>query len=73
MAKADKFNFCIGFEWPNSGGVVGLNALGSNHWFGTMEDAEETLEFIRDMGPKRERSKYAIYRLVRVCPEGTVE
>lgn len=62
-AKDEKFNYCIGFNWPNSESI-GLYSYGTNHWYGTMEAAENTLEFIQDQSD--DGSKYFICRIEKI-------
>ena len=59
----DKFTYCIGFYWPNSK-AIGLYTYGINHWHGTMEQAEDTLEFIRGMSDEPE--KYFVCKITPV-------
>jgi hypothetical protein len=58
-----KFNYVIGHYWEDSLGSVGTyNYFGEVH-FGTMEEASDMLEYVKNKSPDR---KWKIFQLVSV-------
>lgn len=70
MAKkkqAKKFNYAVGFYWEGDSGSVGCYAYGSEHFYGTMEDAQNFLKYVQSQKKtKAEKEKYKIFQLVEV-------
>ena len=70
MAKkkqAKKFNYAVGFYWEGDGGSVGCYAYHSEVHYGTMEEANNFLEYVRGQKKtKAEKAKYKIFQLVEV-------
>lgn len=60
----DKFNYVIGFDWGSNGGTKGIIGAYMIHnreiFFGTVEDADETLTYVKSKGSK---TNYKIYKL----------
>jgi hypothetical protein len=70
MAKkkqSKKFNYAVGFYWEGDSGSVGCYAYGSEHFYGTMEDAQNFLKYVQSQKKtKAEKEKYKIFQLVEV-------
>lgn len=70
MAKkkqSKKFNYAVGFYWEGDSGSVGCYAYGSEHFYGTMEDAQNFLKYVQSQKKtKSEKEKYKIFQLVEV-------
>ena len=65
--KAKKFNYAVGFYWEGDSGSVGCYAYHSEVHYGTMEDANNFLEYVRSQKKtKAEKAKYKIFQLVEV-------
>ena len=70
MAKkkqAKKFNYAVGFYWEGDSGSVGCYAYGNEHFYGTMEDAQNFLKYVQSQKKtKAEKAKYKIFQLIEV-------
>ena len=72
MAKktAKKFNYAIGHYWEGESGSVGCYAYGSEHFYGTMEQAKSFLEYVQEMDKKEkkkaDRRDWRIFQLIEV-------
>lgn len=70
MAKkkqSKKFNYAVGFYWEGDSGSVGCYAYGSEHFYGTMEDAQNFLKYVQSQKKTNaEKEKYKIFQLVEV-------
>jgi hypothetical protein len=67
--QAKKFNYAVGFYWEGDSGSVGCYAYGSEHFYGTMEDAQNFLKYVQDQQltkKKADRKDYKIFQLVEV-------
>ena len=65
--KAKKFNYAVGFYWEGDSGSVGCYAYHSEVHYGTMEDANNFLEYVRSQKKTTaEKAKYKIFQLVEV-------
>ena len=65
--QAKKFNYAVGFYWEGDSGSVGCYAYHSEVHYGTMEDANNFLEYVRSQKKtKAEKAKYKIFQLVEV-------
>jgi hypothetical protein len=70
MAKkrqAKKFNYAVGFYWEGDSGSVGCYTYHSEVHYGTMEEANNFLEYVRSQKKTNaEKAKYKIFQLVEV-------
>ena len=65
--QAKKFNYAVGHYWEGDSGSVGCYAYHSEVHYGTMEDANNFLEYVRSQKKtKAEKAKYKIFQLVEV-------
>ena len=65
--KAKEFNYAVGFYWKDDSGAVGCYAYGSEVHYGTMEHAQNFLEYVRGQKKTRaEKAKYKIFQLIEV-------
>lgn len=65
--KAAKFNFGVGFYWEGESGNVGLYTQGSETHHGTMEEANDFLEYVKSQQiDNTKKDKYKIFMLVEV-------
>jgi hypothetical protein len=65
--QAKQFNYAVGFYWEGDSGSVGCYAYHSEVHYGTMEDANNFLEYVRNQKKtKAEKAKYKIFQLVEV-------
>lgn len=58
-----KFNYCVGHYWEGSEGSIGCYAYGSEHFYGTEEDAKEFLEYVKEQSPDH---KWKIFKVVEL-------
>lgn len=58
-----KFNFCVGYYWPDHGKQIGTYAYGKEVFFGDIEDAKSFKEYVESKSPER---KWFIFKLVIV-------
>lgn len=58
-----KFNYGVGFYWPNSDGAIGLYSYGTDVFHGTLKDAKEFKKYVQGGDPEKE---YHIFMLVEV-------
>ncbi len=65
---AKKFNYAVGFYWPEGEGSVGTYAYGSETFFGTMEDARNFREYCQNQPDNKgkEKRNYKIFQLVEI-------
>jgi hypothetical protein len=62
-----KFNYAVGFYWEGESGSVGCYAYGNEVHYGTMEEAQNFLEYVRSQQKnKAEKAKYKIFQLIEV-------
>lgn len=65
--QAKKFNYAVGHYWEGESGSVGCYAYHSEVHYGTMEEANNFLEYVRSQKKtKAEKAKYKIFQLVEV-------
>jgi hypothetical protein len=65
--KKKKFNYAVGSYWEGDDGSIGCYAYGSEVHYGTMEEAQNFLEYVRSQKKtKAEKAKYKIFQLVEV-------
>ena len=65
--KPPQFNYAIGSYWNGENGSVGCYAYGSEVHYGTMEDANKFLDYVKGQyKTKAEKEKYKIFMLVEV-------
>ena len=67
--QAKKFNYAVGFYWEGESGSVGCYAYGSEHFYGTMEDAQNFLTYVQrqqEDKKKADRKDYKIFQLIEV-------
>ena len=65
--QAKKFNYAVGHYWEGDSGSVGCYAYHSEVHYGTMEDANNFLEYVRSQKKTTaEKAKYKIFQLVEV-------
>ncbi len=58
----DKFNYSIAFNWPDTE-HLGFYVRGTGHWYGTMEDARDTLRLVQAAN-RKSVIKYFICKVV---------
>ena len=64
-----KFNYAVGHYWEGESGSVGCYAYGSEHFYGTMEDAKNFLAYVQKQDeekPRLNRRDWRIFQLVEV-------
>ena len=62
-----EFTYGVGSYWKGDSGSVGLYAYGSELFHGTLVDAEDFLEYVKNQQKtKAEKEKYKIFMLVEV-------
>jgi len=67
MKKAKQFNYAVGHYWDGNNGSVGVYAYHSEVHYGTMEDAQNFLEYVRGQQKTEvEKAKYKIFQLIEV-------
>ena len=65
--ESKKFNYAVGSYWEGDSGSVGCYAYSSEIHYGSMEDANNFLEYVRrQKKTKAEKAKYKIFQLVEV-------
>jgi len=66
--QAKKFNYAVGFYWPDGEGSVGCYAYGSETFFGTMEDARNFRTYCQNQSDNKgkDRREYKIFQLVEI-------
>lgn len=67
--KPVKFNYAVGHYWEGESGSVGCYAYGSEHFYGTMEEAKSFLKYVQDQDKKEkkaDRRDWRIFQLVEV-------
>lgn len=67
--KPVKFNYAVGHYWEGESGSVGCYAYGSEHFYGTMEEAKSFLKYVQDQDKnekKADRRDWRIFQLVEV-------
>ena len=65
--QAKKFNYAVGFYWPEGEGSVGTYAYGRETFFGTMEQARAFREYCQtQIENKKEKREYKIFQLVEI-------
>lgn len=67
--KSKKFNYAVGHYWDGEDGSIGTYAYGSEHFFGTMEDAQNFLKYVKNQDKKeskKDRRDWRIFMLVEV-------
>ena len=57
-----QFNYCIGRYWDNNDGAICVYAYGSQVHYGTLNDAIEFLNYVRQQNPER-ASEYKIFEV----------
>jgi hypothetical protein len=67
MKKAKQFNYAVGRYWEGDSGSVGVYALHNEVHYGSMEDAQNFLEYVRNQQKtKAEKDKYKIFQLIEI-------
>lgn len=63
-----KFNYAVGFYWPDGEGSVGTYAYGRETFFGTMEDARNFRGYCQNQADNKGKDKrdYKIFQLVEI-------
>jgi hypothetical protein len=67
-----KFNYAVGHYWSNGNGSVGCYCLFSEVHFGTMKNAKNFLEYVKEKDKterKENRKDWKIFMLVEVPTE----
>lgn len=65
IRSSEKFNFLIGRPADDGSGAITTHfAFGTNIWFGTQEDADWTLKFVKD------RTKTSAWKIIKVENKG---
>lgn len=66
--QAKKFNYAVGFYWPDGDGSVGCYAHGSEVFFGTIEDARNFQKYCQSRPDNKgaDKHEYKIFQLVEV-------
>lgn len=59
----DKFNYAVGGYWDNSEYGVGCYACGQEVFYGTMQNAEDFLEYVKS---KSHNKEWKIFKLEEV-------
>ena len=66
--QARKFNYAVGFYWPDGNGSVGVyNYFGEVH-YGTIEDARDSRTYCQNQSDNKGKDKreYKIFQLVEI-------
>lgn len=71
MAKkkqAKQFNYAVGHYWEGESGPVGCYAYGSEHFYGTMEQAKNFLKYVQSQDGRllKDRRDWRIFQLIEV-------
>lgn len=64
--QSKKFNYAVGFYWPDADGCVGTYAYGGETFFGTMEDARNVREYCQNRPDNKDKREYKIFQLVEI-------
>ena len=67
--QAKQFNYAVGHYWSGESGSVGTYAYGREHFYGTMEQAKNFLEYVQAENKKKklaDRRDWRIFQLVEV-------
>ena len=67
--QAKKFNYAVGHYWEGESGSVGCYAYGNEHFYGTMEDAQNFLKYVQSQDkekPRLNRRNWRIFQLIEV-------
>jgi hypothetical protein len=65
--KEEKFNYAVGFYWPEGEGRVGTYTYGRETFFGTMEDARSFREYCQTRPEnKTNKREYKIFKLIEI-------
>jgi len=65
--KAKQFNYAVGHHWEGESGAVGIYRYFNDVHYGTMEDANKLLEYVRSKKKTRaEKAKYKIFQLIEL-------
>jgi hypothetical protein len=55
----EKFNYCVGFYWEEDG-AIGTYTYLNNIFYGTLDDANNFLTYVKGKNPERD---YKIFKL----------
>jgi len=67
--KPKQFNYAVGHYWEGESGSVGTYAYGNEHFYGTMEQAQNFLKYVEEEDKKKkrdDRKDWRIFQLIEV-------